>query len=187
MPAQVQRSVLARGRELVTDLQRCRQRLRLGMGQVSLQQWVGWQAANCHGRTWQAFQQGAKRLQALGIQPGERLACCPGGPARARWHCAPAVLQQAELVVQLFAVGLADEPEPAVQQGAGFVRASVGTELQVKVPQQLPGERIQPFGRETLQPATLAQRAQPGTWAAVLQVSDQQFQRLLGTAGEAGA
>ena len=152
MPAQVQRSVLARGRELVTDLQRCRQRLRLGMGQVSLQQWIDWQKLPiAMVATWQAFQQGAKRLQPLGIQPGERLACAvPAGQLERAGTVRTAVLQQAELVVQLFAVGLADEPEPTLQQGAGFVRASVGTELQVKVPQQLTGERIQPFGRETL-------------------------------------
>jgi hypothetical protein len=51
------------------------------MGQVSHQQWVDWQALPiAMVATWQAVQQGAKRLQALGIQLGERLACAvPAG------------------------------------------------------------------------------------------------------------
>ena len=94
------------------------------------------------------------------------------------------MLQQLEFGTQLLRGCLADEAEPALQQGIGFLWAGVLAQLQINVPQQLPGEGIQRLGLEALQPATLAKRIQPGAWAAIAEAGYQQLKGLLGTCRE---
>ncbi len=130
----------------------------------------------------QAFQQGTKGVQALCVQTAERLAgAVPAGQFKRAGTAFAASLQQLEFGTQLLRGGLADEAEPAMQQGIGFLRAGILAQLQINVPQQLPGEGIQCLGLEALQPAALAKRIQPGARAAIAEAGDQQLKGLLGT------
>ncbi|MNJ78809.1 hypothetical protein D3C77_766590 [compost metagenome] len=76
-------------------------------------------------------------------------------------------MQLAELGIEVLQVALANKAEPAVQQCDSFVDRGVGSELQVDVPEHLPGESIQRFGFDSPQPAALAKRVQPSARAAV--------------------
>ncbi|MNH38534.1 hypothetical protein D3C79_995880 [compost metagenome] len=85
--------------------------------------------------TRQAFQQCGQGLQALCVQVGERLArAVPSGQLKRAGTAFAAALQQAEFVVHLLKVSLADEAEPTLQQGICFVRVGACAELQVDVP-----------------------------------------------------
>ncbi|MNH45447.1 hypothetical protein D3C79_1078960 [compost metagenome] len=67
-----------------------------------------------------------------------------------------------------------------MQQCDSLIFTCIGTELQVDVPEHLPGESIQRFGFAPLQPTALAKCAQPSARAAVIEQIDQQSQCLLG-------
>lgn len=83
----------------------------------------------------QALEQRAQSLLALRIQLGERLArAVPASQLKRAGAAFTAELQQAECVVHLLKVGLADEAEPTLQQGICFVRFGACAELQVDVP-----------------------------------------------------
>jgi len=80
----------------------------------------------------QAFQQGSERLQALCVQTAERLAgAVPAGQLKRTGTAFAALLQQLEFGTQLLRGGLADEAEPALQQGIGFLWAGVLAQLQI--------------------------------------------------------
>ncbi|MNN29209.1 hypothetical protein D3C81_1428030 [compost metagenome] len=95
-----------------------------------------------------------------------------------------ALLQKAEFGVQVRRIGLPNEAEPAVQQSVYFLCTGVCAEFELDVPEHLPGEGIQHFSLESLQPTALVQCMQPGARPAVAQAGNQQLQCSFGTRGQ---